>query len=218
MATIAHPEPNRNELVREFLGSVLTSDSPQPEAWSESLLRDAVRARATDIHVDPVSDGVRIRLRVDGEVLTAAHVPREVGQQLINQMKVLARLDPMLSALPLESRWQQVVDRRQIDIRLTAIAYHIGEKLHARLLDHDRLDVTFESLGLDGENHRIIESWQSSPDGMLLVTCPTGSGKTTMLHAVLRQFVETPSVVLTIEDPVEYRNRIRQRCFRPSRQ
>lgn len=61
----------------------------------------------------------------------------------------------MLSALPLESRWQQVVDRRPIDIRLTAIAYHIGEKLHARLLDHDRLDFTFESLGLDGEYRKL---------------------------------------------------------------
>lgn len=104
MATIAHPEPNRNELVREFLGSALTSDSPQPEAWSESLLRDAVRARATDIHVDPVSDGVRIRLRVDGEAITAAHVSREVGQQLINQMRCWRALTPCCQLF----RWSRV--------------------------------------------------------------------------------------------------------------
>jgi len=195
------PSPS---LVRSFLGNAMSSDEPQPEAWSTLLLEDAVRERAPDIHIDPHSDGTRIRFRIDGEVVDGAHVPADIAQQLINQLKVLARLDPIVSSTPLESRWQEEMDDRAIDVRLTAVACHGGEKLHARLLDRERLDFSFESLGLAGPARELMESWQAAPDGMLLVTGPTGSGKTTMLHAVVRHFVNSRSVVLTIEDPVEY--------------
>lgn len=202
--TTANHKDTRPDLVKTFLANAMSAETPQPELWSTLLLQDAVRTRATDIHVDPRSDGARIRFRIDGEVLDAAHVPGDVGQQLVNQMKVLARLDPMLSATPLESRWQEEVGDRTIDVRLTAMACHGGEKLHARLLNRERLDFSYETLGLTGNNRGIIERWQSAPDGMLLVTGPTGAGKSTMLHSVLRHFVNGRSVVLTIEDPVEY--------------
>lgn len=204
MTTSTDHNDTRPDLVKTFLAKVMSAETPQPEAWSTLLLQDAVRTRATDIHVDPRSDGARIRFRIDGEVFDAAHIPSDVAQQLVNQMKVLARLDPMISATPLESRWQEQVDNRVVDIRLSAIACHGGEKLHVRLLDRDRLDFSYEALGLTGANREIIERWQNTPDGMLLVTGPTGAGKSTMLHAVLRRFVDKRSVVLTIEDPVEY--------------
>lgn len=194
----------RPDLVSEFLADAMSSALPQPDAWSSLLLRDAVRERATDIHIDPHRDGARIRFRVDGAILDATHVPREIAQQLINQMKVLARLDPVISSSPLESRWQEQLDDQSIDIRLTAIACHGGEKLHARLLDRDDTDLSFESLGLNGEGREIVQKWQAAPDGLLLVTGPTGAGKTTMSHAILRHFVQSRSIVLTIEDPVEY--------------
>lgn len=204
MTTSINSTHTRPELVRTFLANAMSAETPQPEAWCTLLLQDAVRTRATDIHIDPRSDGARIRFRIDGEILDAAHVPSDVAQQLVNQMKVLSRLDPMLSAVPVESRWQEEIDDRAIDIRLSAIACHGGEKLHARLLSRDRLDLSYEALGLVERNREIIERWQNTPDGMLLVTGPTGAGKTTALHAVLQHFVAKRSVVLTIEDPVEY--------------
>lgn len=194
----------RPDLASEFLADAMSSTTPQPDAWSSLLLRDALRERATDIHIDPHNEGARIRFRVDGVILDATHVPSEVAQQLINQMKVLARLDPIISSTPLESRWQEELDGRSIDVRLTVIACHGGEKLHARLLDRAESDFSFESLGLSGHARAQIEHWQQAPDGMLLVTGPTGAGKTTMSHAIVRHFVQSRSIVLTIEDPVEY--------------
>ena len=191
-------------LVQEFLGRAMSSDDAQVERSSQLLLQDAIRERATDIHIDPFNNGARIRLRIDGKMRDAAHVPTDVSQQLINQMKVLARLDPIFSPTPLESRWHETSDDHSVDIRLTVIACHGGEKLHARLLDSDRQELSLDGLGIPAQGRAVIENWQKERVGMLLVTGPTGAGKTTTLHTILEQFVDSQLNVITIEDPVEY--------------
>lgn len=186
-------------LVRDFLEKAMSADDSQVDAWAPLLLLDATRERATDLHIDPYGDGARIRFRIDGNMRDAAHIPQEVAQQLINQMKVLARLDPMVSSLPLESRWHETMEGHSIDVRLTVIACHGGEKLHARLLDRERLNFSLDGIGIPPSGRQVIEDWQREPTGMLLVTGPTGAGKTTTLHSILKHFVNSQCNVLTIE-------------------
>lgn len=191
-------------LAQDFFRAVTRSSDHQLESWAHLLLHDAVIARATDIHVEPYEGGARLRFRIDGRMRDAGFISQEVAQQVVNQMKVLARLDPIVSPLPLESRWQESFGDEKTDIRLTAIACHGGEKLHARLLDQGRLNYSLSGLGMSADSCKLVEQWQNARDGMLLVTGPTGAGKTTTLHAVLRHFIESDLNVLTIEDPVEY--------------
>ena len=187
-----------------LVATVSTSESSADDDRGNLLLANAVRKRATDIHIDPRAGAARIRFRIDGVLQEVADLPIGAAQQLINQLKVMARLDPIVSELPLESRWSISIEDRPIDIRLTTIACHGGEKLHARLFDQSRRDLTLDGIGIPAKDLAVINDWKKAPKGIMLVTGPTGAGKTTTLYSVLRHFVDSNLNVITIEDPVEY--------------
>lgn len=193
------------------LASELLRNLPRENAgWSASpmladaLLRDALRERATDLHLDSHSEGILIRMRIDGVVHDAAMLEEETGHQLLNQLKNLARLDPVTRFVAEDARITHEIDGKSIDIRLTRAPCLHGDKLSIRIFDNPNIPYQLHELGLHAEALEDIEEWLGNVSGMLLVAGPAGSGKTTTLYALLHKLRLHERSVLTVEDPVEY--------------
>jgi general secretion pathway protein E len=169
-----------------------------------TLLRVAVRERATDVHLEPRSGGVRVRLRIDGTLLDAATLRRAPGERLIRHFKALAGIDTAGGFRPADARLTQEVDGRPIDLRIACVPTVSGEKLAMRLLDRSRANQSLHELGLADDDRLRVETWLTYACGMFLVVGPTGSGKTTTLYALLHRLKLRERSVATIEDPVEY--------------
>ncbi|HRX86304.1 MAG TPA: GspE/PulE family protein [Phycisphaerae bacterium] len=170
----------------------------------DAVLRDAIRERASDIHLEPQHNGVRLRFRVDGVLMDTELLTTEQGQHLIRHFKVLSGLDPIATFRPHDARTTVDVDGEPVDIRLASAPCVFGEKLALRLLDQRRVKQRIDELGLGGSARDAIRSWLDSMSGMFLVCGPTGSGKTTTLYALLHELRVAERSVVTIEDPVEY--------------
>lgn len=202
-ATAEKLVPALNKLLHDAAvsESPAPSDTEQPEL--HALLSDAVRSRATDIHVDPREDGYSVRLRIDGDLHETIVIDRGLGNRLINQFKTRADIDPVQHFTPVESRCKYSLEGRNISLRVTAVSATGGDKVAVRLLNSDRADRQLDELGIDSERLERIHEWMASRSGMFLVTGPTGSGKTTTLYALLHVFRKRTSHIVTIEDPVE---------------
>ena len=171
---------------------------------AEAVLFDALSARATDVHLDPRRDGLGMRLRVDGVVLDVLDLEAETGQRLVNQFKAMAGLDPVSSVRPGEGRFTVDLDGQELSVRVTQAPCLSGDKLAIRLLTPPATEQNVAQLGLRGPGLEALERWVESAGGMLLVTGPTGSGKTTTLYSLLHQLRALQVHVVTLEDPVEY--------------
>jgi general secretion pathway protein E len=171
---------------------------------AEALLRDAVREGATDIHLDTQLGGMLIRLRVDGRVLDGAFLGKSRGQRLSNQFKAMARLSPVVRYIPEEGRITHEVDGQVLDLRLSHAPCLRGDKISIRLFIPLEVPTDLSELGLREEGLEDIQEWLDNVSGMLLVTGPTGSGKTTTLYTLLHKLKRHERNVVTIEDPVEY--------------
>ncbi|WP_404297893.1 GspE/PulE family protein [Halomonas sp.] len=171
------------------------------------LLGDALRARATDIHLDPHQEFLRIRLRIDGRVIEAVRIDAVTGARLVNQFKVLAGLNPVpsLPAADGSFSWPPGEEgSEETFLRVTAVSCVAGEKMAIRFLSPPETFQDTLSLGIGEQGARGIRRWMDATGGMLLVAGPTGSGKTTTLYTLLNQLRLTDSHVITLEDPVEY--------------
>ncbi|MCG3125198.1 MAG: hypothetical protein CHACPFDD_00013 [Phycisphaerae bacterium] len=164
----------------------------------------AIRDNASDIHVEPERGGTRIRYRVDGVLQELMSPPHGMHSAIVSRIKVIARMDIAERRLPQEGRVHVVAETRNIDLRISTIPTILGEKVVLRILDRSRLDVSLEQLGLEGEPLDRFMSMLRKPHGLVLVTGPTGSGKTTTLYCALEQLSEYGRNVVTVEDPVEY--------------
>ena len=171
---------------------------------AEDLLFDAVRERATDVHIDPLSEGSRVRLRVDGRVVDSAELDAVSSQRLVNQIKTLADIDPVRSFKPHDARFSYDLDGHMVDVRVTIVPSVTGDKISIRLLDPVRARQDISELGLGQEDEEQLKGWLDGTTGLFLVTGPTGSGKTTLLYALLHELRQRHWAVMTIEDPVEY--------------
>jgi len=171
---------------------------------AQALIIDAVRERATDIHLDPEDRGLRVRMRIDGAMRDAALlVPRE-GDRLINQFKSLAGIDPVAQLAADEARFGlQRDEETNIDLRVALIPCLEGQKLTVRVLDPRRVYEIHE-LGMNDLSLGRLRQWLVSLGGMFVVAGPVGSGKTTTLYALLHTLKSHPCSVSTLEDPVEY--------------
>lgn len=174
-------------------------------ADAETLLADAYRAKATDIHVDPFEHGFRIRLRIDGIIVDACELDKEFGNRIVNQFKTLSRLNPLRSFTCEESSFLFDDDDISIDIRITAVPCTFGTKIALRLLETSITISQLEDIGIFPEGADWIRNWMDAHVGMLLVAGPTGSGKTTTLYTLLHQLKMIDTHVVTLEKPVEYR-------------
>jgi general secretion pathway protein E/type IV pilus assembly protein PilB len=169
------------------------------------ILREALEQRATDIHVEPMQDDLRIRYRIDG-VLHEVPVPPNIKvlqASVISRLKIMAHLDIAERRLPQDGRINLELDGQPIDVRVATIPSVAGESISLRLLGQERF--TFERLGLDDESRHRIEQLLGMPNGIVLLTGPTGCGKSTSLYTFLSSLNTKERRIVTIEDPVEYK-------------
>jgi len=176
-----------------------------------STLYDALKVQASDIHLECEADGLAIKYRVDGVLVSIGQVKgAETAEQVISRVKVLAELDIAERRIPQDGRFKVLVKGREIDFRVSVMPNIFGEDAVLRLLDRRALteasqSLTLENLGLNADAMVAIRRLSLKPHGMLLVTGPTGSGKTTTLYAAITEINTGRDKIITIEDPVEYR-------------
>jgi general secretion pathway protein E len=167
------------------------------------IFREALKERATDIHVEPLERDLRIRYRIDGKLQEVPVPPnmRLLQASLISRLKIMAHLDIAERRLPQDGRINLELDGDPIDVRVATIPSVNGESVSLRLLTRQKFD--FEKLGVDGNTSATINQLLAAPNGIILVTGPTGSGKSTTLYTFLRQLNTKERRIVTIEDPVE---------------
>ena len=178
---------------------------------TNSIFAQAVRSRASDIHISPRQNNVQLRFRVDGKLIEMPAPPKSVFLSIIARVKIIANMDITISRVPQDGRFTLKVERKEINVRVSSIPTIHGENIVMRLLDMSAGIYTLDSLGMDPEDMAKIESMCMKPYGMILSTGPTGSGKSTSLYAILNSINKPDVNIITLEDPVEYRvNDIRQ--------
>ncbi|MEJ1340401.1 MAG: type II secretion system ATPase GspE [Candidatus Sedimenticola sp. (ex Thyasira tokunagai)] len=169
-----------------------------------ALLAEAVKENASDIHIEPYEDRLAIRLRVDGVLRDVLHPQRALAPMLTSRIKVMARLDISEKRLPQDGRISLRVGGRAVDVRVSTLPSGHGERVVLRLLDKQAGRLDLKQLGMASQELKTIQSLIQSPHGIVLVTGPTGSGKTTTLYAALSQLNERSRNIITVEDPIEY--------------
>jgi general secretion pathway protein E len=168
------------------------------------ILLDAVKAGASDVHIEPFETRVRIRIRIDGLLYEQAEPPKHMETGLVSRLKVMAKLDIAEKRLPQDGTARVRVGEREIDIRVSTIPVAEGERVVLRLLNRESTTLPLTALGMSPGTVEIFRNVIREPHGVILVTGPTGSGKTTTLYATLRELDTQHINVLTIEDPIEY--------------
>ena len=169
-----------------------------------STLKEAVSSGASDIHIEPQRDRLRIRLRLDGVLQEVATVPLDLHQPIVSRIKILANLKIDETRTPQDGRFRTVLFGRDIDYRVSTFPTPAGEKIAIRVLDPQTGLKKLEDLGLQGHNEKAVRSSLGKPFGMILISGPTGSGKTTTLYALMRGLNTEGANVVSLEDPVEY--------------
>ncbi len=168
------------------------------------MIQEAVQLRASDIHVEPFEDRVRIRYRIDGVCVERENAPRRMLSAIIARIKILSKIDISEKRRPTDGRIKITVGDKQLDLRVSIIPTNHGQSCVMRLLDKDNIKVGVRQLGLSERDFRNFNSLIRRPNGIILVTGPTGSGKTTTLYAALNALNRPDRKVITAEDPVEY--------------
>jgi type IV pilus assembly protein PilB len=170
-----------------------------------SILGQAASEGASDIHFEPDEGDMRVRFRVDGVLHEAARVPRKMVAGVVSRIKIMSDLDIAEKRLPQDGRVSINVQDRRVDLRITTLPTQRGEGCSIRLLDKEAAMRTLDELGMEGDPRERFEASFRKPYGAVLVTGPTGSGKTTTLYAALEQLNDVAKNIVTIEDPIEYR-------------
>lgn len=168
------------------------------------IIQNAVKEGASDIHIEPGEKKIKVRLRVDGVLFEAMNPPPAMAAAITSRLKIMADLDISERRVPQDGRIRCVVGGRKLDLRVSSLPTGYGEKIVMRILDTKSINVQLEDLGFDDQTLDIWKNQIHQPHGILLVTGPTGSGKTTTLYSSLRQIDKTKLNVSTVEDPIEY--------------
>ncbi len=180
-----------------------TSDS-QIIKLVNHIISQSIKARASDIHIEPYQDSFKVRYRVDGILLDLLTPPKWIQASLISRIKIMAKLDIAEKRLPQDGRIDVRIGENDIDIRVSTVPTIFGERVVLRLLSKSGDLLTLSEFGLGDEKLAIIDTLIREPNGIILVTGPTGSGKTTTLYAILTA-INSPQVnIITVEDPIEY--------------
>jgi type IV pilus assembly protein PilB len=165
---------------------------------------NALRSGASDIHIEPDREATHIRYRIDGRLQEMLKPPKGMHAAIVSRVKVIGRMDIAEKRLPQEGRVHIHADGREVDLRVSTMPTVLGEKVVLRILDRSQLSLDLETLGIRGQDRAAIEAMIANPYGLLLVTGPTGSGKTTTLYSALDLLRQEATNIVTIEDPVEY--------------
>ncbi len=168
------------------------------------ILSQAVRFKASDIHVEPYQSDLKIRFRMDGVLYNIHSLPKKLHAAVVSRIKILARLNIAEKRVPQDGRINVRIGNRSIDLRVSSLPTAFGERMVLRLLEKDIRVLNLEEVGLDAANLRVLQRLIRISHGIILVTGPTGSGKTTTLYAALNEINTPDKNILTIEDPIEY--------------
>ncbi len=169
-----------------------------------AIITSAVQSRSSDIHVEPMADRVRVRYRTDGVCIERESIPKRMQNSVISRLKIMSGMDIATKRLPQDGRIKLTVGAEEIDFRVSALPGYHGESLVLRILRPETAQVGIEALGFEPDDHERFERIIRRPNGIFLVTGPTGSGKTTTLYAALNTLNRPDVKIITAEDPVEY--------------
>lgn len=192
-------EPSQNQLKeeREILNAPIVR-------FINSKIEDAVRSGASDIHIEPGASGIKIRFRVDGGLQENMTINAELMSALISRIKIMANLNIAEKRIPQDGRIQYRIGSKQIDLRVSTLPTTYGEKIVMRVLDKSGFMLSKERLGFSLKELHVFERMIQKPYGVVLVTGPTGSGKTSTLYCMLSELNDVRKNIITLEDPVEY--------------
>ncbi len=180
-----------------------TSDAPIIKLVNH-ILSQSIKARASDIHIEPYQDSFKVRYRVDGILYDLLSPPKWIQPALTSRIKVMAKMNIAEKRLPQDGRLEVKIGQQQIDVRVSTLPTSFGERVVMRLLNKTSSIFSMNEIGLSGNQMKILKDLVRTPNGIILVTGPTGSGKTTTLYSILSS-INTPDInIITIEDPVEY--------------
>src|SRR5687768_5289827 len=184
-------------------GSVVDADAPIIKLVN-TLIVDAFKARASDIHLEPLAKKFRVRYRIDGVMHEMKNPPKRLQPSIISRLKIMSNMSIAERRIPQDGRIQTPVGGKTIDLRVSCLPTNHGESIVMRILDKEGLKLGLPELGFFTDDQQTFERLTGLPDGILLVTGPTGSGKTTTLYAVLNYINRPDRKIITVEDPVEY--------------
>ncbi len=170
----------------------------------QAMIAEAVRNRASDIHIEPMKDRVRVRYRIDGECVERDRIPLRMKNPLISRLKIMAGIDIAEKRLPQDGRIKLAVDKINIDFRVSTLPAYHGESVVLRILRPDSVRIGIQKMGFEEEDYKQFQKIIKRPNGIFLVTGPTGSGKTTTLYGALNELNRPDRKIITAEDPVEY--------------
>ncbi|MBI4133645.1 Flp pilus assembly complex ATPase component TadA, partial [Candidatus Uhrbacteria bacterium] len=187
----------------DSLAANIHEDAPTIKIVS-TILRYAIDGKASDIHIEPQPQGVRVRYRVDGELHTSVILPPSTHRALIARVKVLAAIRLDEQRKPQDGRFSASIDGRPIDFRVSTFPASHGEKVAIRVLDREQGFISLDKIGLTDRNLELLRKAASLPHGLILLSGPTGSGKSTTLYSMLSEIDRERKNVLSLEDPIEY--------------
>lgn len=170
-----------------------------------SIIEQAIRTRSSDIHIEPYQDEIRVRFRIDGDLREIMSLPRSNLSAIVTRIKIIGKMNIAEKRIPQDGRVETRIGDKEVDMRISSLPTVYGEKIVIRLLDKSNFNFTKAGLGFSKRNLEVFDQILSQPYGMILVTGPTGSGKTTTLYTVLKELNVIEKNVITIEDPVEYK-------------
>lgn len=187
------------------LSSVLEESGKAPIVkLVDLMLNQALKKRASDIHIEPEHACLRIRYRIDGSLHDVFKIPKSKQNAILARLKIIANLDITENRIPQDGRFKVKSDGKEVDFRVSVLPTTFGQKFVLRALDKANLSIGLDKLGFSEQPERIFKEAVAKPFGMILVTGPTGSGKSTTLYSVLNQLNTPERNIITIEDPVEY--------------
>jgi type IV pilus assembly protein PilB len=168
------------------------------------IIDEACRMRASDIHIEPMTDRVRVRYRVDGVCMERDNIPKNMQAPVTTRVKILSGMDIAEKRLPQDGRIRRIIDNQNIDFRVSALPGYHGESIVLRILRPESVNIGIQALGFEPDDHERFQRIIRRPNGIFLVTGPTGSGKTTTLYSALMELNRPDKKIITAEDPVEY--------------
>ncbi|MGI6426669.1 MAG: GspE/PulE family protein [Natronincolaceae bacterium] len=169
-----------------------------------SIIRQAVKMKASDIHIEPFEKIIKVRFRIDGDLQEIMTPAKATHSAIITRIKIISKMDIAEKRLPQDGRVKIDIEDKEIDLRMSVLPTVHGEKIVMRILDRSSFLLTKQELGFTKQNLEIFDKVIQSPNGIILVTGPTGSGKTTTLYAILSELNQVSKNIITVEDPVEY--------------
>ncbi len=167
------------------------------------ILVDAAKRGASDIHFDPLEDHMKVRIRIDGDLIDYAEVPNEIKKNLVTRIKIISGMNITESRLPQDGAIKTTLSNMMLDLRVSALPTNNGEKIVIRILDYSMSQAGLESLGFSKSNYEKVLKMIGSPNGIILVTGATGSGKSTTVYSVLQRLNKEETNIITVEDPIE---------------